>query len=124
MLTRSRVADERLRELARGEPADVALAGELDREERRRVPGAGPDELIEVAVVEIAEPPGHLRVEAALLRRADLDSVADPVIRAGRDDHASAISNGSIRRSPVGLTLSSKRSPLRKRQLTGAMNTR
>ena len=36
----------------------------------------------------------------------------------------SAISNGSTRRSPVGFALSSKRSPLRNRQLTGAMKTR
>ena len=36
----------------------------------------------------------------------------------------SATSNGVSRRSPVGTTLSSSRSPLEKRQLIGAVNTR
>ena len=55
--------------------ADIAFAGELDREQRTRIPGAGPLILVESAVVEVAEPPRDLRVEAALLRGAGLESL-------------------------------------------------
>ena len=53
-----------------------------------RVPRAGPLDLIEIAVVEPAEPPRDLRVEPPLLRGAGLEPISPPVIGARRNGHA------------------------------------
>ena len=79
--------------------------------------------------------PDHVVLEAAgvgyrLAVSAQTLRAVPPSIRYRRQWYAPAgmttpsISNGSTRRSPTGTALNSMRSPLRKRQLIGAQNTR
>ena len=67
------------------EIADVTLACQLDGDERRWMPRAGPDDLIERARVEPAEPPRQLSAQRALRSGADFRAVAAPVIRPWRN---------------------------------------
>src|SRR6266511_3481701 len=81
-------AHEVLHEMTGRHPADVPLPGELHDEEGRRPPGRGKLVLVEMAVVEWAEPPRGLPAEAAFGRELALQSVAVEVVVSDRDGDA------------------------------------
>src|SRR5262245_35112472 len=57
------------------------FAGKFEREDRLRIPRAGPLKLIDRPVVETTEPPRDLRVEPPLLRGCPLEPVLSPLVR-------------------------------------------